>query len=444
MTPIFFLLFYGIGLVLTFVRHPIYGLYTYLFVFYLAPNDQWWSRSVPDLRYLFIAGIIAILATLRMPKDTDRAKWHQTTPARLFILYILYNWLQIAWAIDRDVQFDTAFLFSKHLIIFYLMYRLSDSLEQIRILAIIHVVGCAWFGYQAFDVSGGRLEEIGGAVAGSNKLGVHVATALLFGGMLLLVLRGARRWIVFASLPLVANTLVLTISRGAFLGFFSGGIAGYFLVPKRLKKAYLLLGILGLILVAMLSHNALIDRFTETFLAVTSEEQELDRSATSRIDIAKAGIAIGLDHPFGAGSKATERLSAPYITGWDHGRAAHNTLAEIFAEHGFPGLIIYLLIVAWVIRTSFRIKRELNPKNALSEEVGILAAIMGSSLLAVYFAGNFSSNQELETQYWCLALLAAIYELHKKIRLNPQAQSMPITKPRVERQRLKTARLRHP
>ncbi len=421
-----FVVGYGLGLILAFARHPIYGLYTYLFTFYMSPNDIWWGKSLPDIRYLMIAGIVAVAATLaRLPADPHRRKWFQTTPGRLLILFVIYNWLQIFWAVDTDRQQAAAILFSKHLVAFYLMYRLADSLDRIKEIAIVHVIGCAWFGYQALGVGGGRLERIGGAVAGANELGVHVSTGLIFGGVLLLALRGVRRWAVFASLPLVANTLVLTVSRGAFLGFLTGGLAGYLAMPKRLRKRYAMLGALGLLLVSMLAHQELIERFKATYVALTTEEQELDNSATSRIEIAKAGIIIGLRHPFGAGDKSTELLSGPYISGWDHGRAAHNTLAGVFAEHGFPGLTLYLLTILWVVRTALRMRRL--PAQGQSElaDIAAIAGMAAASLVAIYVSGNFSSNIDLETQYWCLALLAATTELTKSVRqqsvLSPMA-----------------------
>ena len=423
MTPVLFLLAYFSGLLLTVVRHPIYGLYTYLFTFYMAPNQTWWSSSVPDLRYLFIAAVVTMLAILRLPSDQNRSNWYQTTPGRLLLLFVLYNWLQIQWAVDHNAQLDAAFLYTKHLIMFVIIYRLADSLDRIRDIAIVHVLGCAWFGYQAFDAGGGRLEKIGGAVAGANELGVHVTTGLIFGGILLLLLRGIRRWAIFAALPLIANTLVLTVSRGAFLGFFTAGVAGYLSIPKRHKKQYILLGVLGLVLVSILAHDDLIERFEATYIALTSDEQQLDHSAVSRLEITKAGIKIGLAHPFGAGDKGTEILSAPYITGWDHGRSAHNTFAGVFAEHGFPGLIVYVLIILWVLQTIWKMRKQPADDDTEQIRASALAIMAGVSLVGIYVSGNFSSNIDLETQYWCLALLLAACELRKQARQEAEVRA---------------------
>ena len=61
-----------VGLVLTMLLHPIYGLYTYLFTFYTAPSYGWWWSEIPELRYLFIVGVVTALATVRLPAEPDR------------------------------------------------------------------------------------------------------------------------------------------------------------------------------------------------------------------------------------------------------------------------------------------------------------------------------------------------------------------------------------
>jgi O-antigen ligase len=233
----------------------------------------------------------------------------------------------------------------------------------------------------------------------------------MFGGVLLLLTRGIRRWIVFAILPLVANTLVLTVSRGAFLGFFSAGLSGYYGIPKHYKKGYLLLGVLGLALVVTLAHDDLVERVRDTYTGLTSDEKELDNSAVSRIEMMKAGIAIGLEHPFGAGDRSTAILSAPYISRYDKGRSAHNTLTGVFAEHGFPGLIMYVLMVAWVLMTLRKLRRVSQCAGLDELRLSALAVMAGASLVGIYVSGNFSSNIGTETQYWCLALLLATNEL---------------------------------
>lgn len=308
-------------------------------------------------------------------------------------------------------------MFTKHLVAFYLIYRLADSIERVIQIAMVHVVGCFWFGWQALGEGYGRLETIGGAVAGANELGVHVTTGIFFAGIMLLGIKDLRRIILFGCIPFIFNCLILTISRGAFLGFVAGGIGGYLLVPKSLRASYRVIGILGIVLFSLLAHDQLIERFTDTYRAMTTDEVEIDRSAASRIEIAKAGIKIGLDYPFGAGHKSTAFLSEQYmdetVLGYKGGRAAHNTFAAVFAEYGFPGFILYFLMIFWVFRTVVLIHRSGGTDE--TERYQMCMAFTASSLIAIYVSGNFSNNIDLETQYWCLALLASISQLHEAV-----------------------------
>ena len=418
MTPIFFLVFYVVGILLTLFRHPIYGLYTYLFTFYMAPAYTWWRDDIPELRYLLIIGIVAVVASLRLPVDTGRAKWHQTGAGRLFLLFVLFNWLQIIWAIDRDLQIEGAILYTKHLVAFYLVYRFADSIERVIQIAMVHVLGCFWFGLKALEKGGGRLEDIGGAVASANELGIHIVTGVLFGGLMLLGIRDWRRIIMIGCLPFIVNCLILTISRGAFVGLAVGGIVGYIAIPQKLRFNYKVFGVLGLILFSLLIHDQLIERFMVTYHALTSDQVELDGSAVSRSEIASAGFRMGLDYPLGAGHRATLLLSPQYmdehLLGEKTGqRAAHNTSAAVVAEHGFPGLILYFLIIFWVLRTMVRMRRSGNTDE--TERHGMCMAFIVSSLIAIYAAGNFSNTIGLEAQYWCLALLASVSELQAAV-----------------------------
>ncbi len=61
-TALGFLGVYAIGLVLAFVRHPRYGLFAYLWVFYNHPPSRWWGEQLPDVRWSLIAAIVTMLA----------------------------------------------------------------------------------------------------------------------------------------------------------------------------------------------------------------------------------------------------------------------------------------------------------------------------------------------------------------------------------------------
>ena len=43
-TALVFLVCYGIGILAALFRHPIFGLYTYLWAFYVSPSSHWWGK----------------------------------------------------------------------------------------------------------------------------------------------------------------------------------------------------------------------------------------------------------------------------------------------------------------------------------------------------------------------------------------------------------------
>ena len=410
MTPLFFLFVFALGLLMALFRHPIYGVYTYLFTFYMSPAYAWWSDQVPDLRYLLIIGVTTLIGSLRVRHDDSRPKWLEFQGAKLFLAMVLWMWCQYLWALDQETHLDGVIEYTKHLIIFYLIYKIFDTKEKITGFLVAHIIGCFWFGYLALDASGGRLETIGGPVGGANELGMHVTTAMITGGIMWMLLTGWQKWAVFFAIPFIANTIILTVSRGAFLGFFSAGLIGGAFIPKSYRAKYIGLAILAGVLISILAHDELIERFNSTIEAFTSDDKELDNSASSRVHIFDAGMRMGADYPLGAGHRGTRILSPYYMDkrylGEDSGqRSAHNTFAAVFAEHGYPGAIIYILLVLWVLKCLFRVRRL--GDHAMSKEdkaftVGVIAAILG-----MWISGNFSNNLFTETQYWLLAILCA-------------------------------------
>ena len=210
-------------------------------------------------------------------------------------------------------------------------------------------------------------------------------------------------------MPFIINTLILTVSRGAFLGFIAGGMAAGYFIPKGFRKRFVLLSVLALALVATLAHDQFTERMVRLYESLTSEEVEVDNSARSRMAIFNAGIQIGRDNLLGSGYRATRAMSAKYLpeqyqSSPGVGKSAHNTFAAVFAEHGVPGTILYLAMILWVLKFLF-----FPPAmpSGYSNKDRALAVGLGAALVSMYISGNFTNDLSTETQYWILALICA-------------------------------------
>jgi hypothetical protein len=305
-----------------------------------------------------------------------------------------------------------AILFTKYVVLSYLIYTICSDETNIRGFALAHVAGCFYLGWLAYGINvSGRLENLGGAgISDANTLGMHLATGLVFAGFMLMALTDWRRWAVFLAIPFILNGIILTGSRGAFVGVLAAGAAAWYLKPAAYRKWFYLVGALALVLLVRLGHDLFWERMGSTAVAVTSEQVDLDKSATSRIAIIESQWTMATNYPLGAGAKGTRVLSPYYLDSrylsLSGGRASHNTPMSVIVDQGFPGLVLYLLGVVWIFGTTRRLK--VMGRRGLSVELAFYLAAVGAALTASFVSGMFSNFLKAEVQVWCVALLAVL------------------------------------
>jgi|DewCreStandDraft_4_1066084.scaffolds.fasta_scaffold15979_5 O-antigen ligase len=416
LTALAFLLGFFALLALALVRHPIFGLYAYLASFYIHPPSRWWAQNLPDLRWALLSAFVTLVALyVHRDKLNKAPPWFANAPAALLTLYCLWMWIQVFWAVDAQAHWNGTLQFSKYLVAFYLCYRLLDSPQRLRDFLLVHLAGCFYLGVQAFlssNFTGGRLNGVGGpGIDDANTLGMFLATGVVAGAALALSQSGWRLWGTFAGLAFAMNGLVLTASRGAFLGLMAGGALVSMLHPKRLRWRFLVLAA-----IAALGFLSIVDdRFVQRMLSlveVVERTEDIDMSAESRFEIKKAQMQMFLDYPFGTGHKGTAALSPLYmdrkwlaVTRRDGqisvGRSSHNTFLTTLAEQGFVGASLFIALVFWVAKTSWRIWRDRNRTNVL--ELPVITAGFAGGVWVVLVAGIGTDYLMAEVQFWMLA-----------------------------------------
>ena len=409
-----FLTFYLTGLVMSVVRHPRYGLYAYLLAFYMHPPDRWWRAEVPDLRWAFIAGLVTLICTVRLKSDQTRAPWYRTGGGLFLIFYLGWMLLQSLWVISPYHQ-EGVELLAKYTVLYYLIYRLVDSEEEMRNFFLVHVLGSFYLGWLAYGTTvRGRLEGMGGpGIDDANTFGMHVSTAAVFSAALLL--RGGKyvRLAVLCAAPFIVNAMILTQSRGAFLGLVAGGLGVFVAKPARKKPVVYLLGALAVILLLMLAPPDFVERM-KTITAATDETAEMDGSAASRLEIAKAQLEMFRDYPMGVGHHGTRAISSYYLEedllttnkGGGLARSSHNTLLAALVDQGAPGIMMYLAMLFWVGRTIRDLKRL--DAQGLPDALGSYRMSLAGAFALIVIAGMFSNYFRAEVTIWCMALLAAL------------------------------------
>src|SRR4030095_1178178 len=109
-----------IGLAL--VRHPIYALFAYLFIFYNDPQWNWRGSELPVFRYSLVAAVIGLLRSMS-DKFSSEVTWTSTGRGRVWLLDAIWVWIQLPWAVGFATHLDGAILFTKYAALSYVMYR---------------------------------------------------------------------------------------------------------------------------------------------------------------------------------------------------------------------------------------------------------------------------------------------------------------------------------
>lgn len=412
LTAAAFLLCFASGLGLALFRHPIYGLYTYIAVFYLDAPSRWWGEGLPELRWSLLTAFVTAIAMLRIKPDPARPPWYQTAPAVFLIGYTVWLWIQVPWAIDPDMHRECAIMFTKYIIVYFMVYRLIDTPALTADFMLAHVIGCFYLSLIAFgmDAPGGRLDGIGGpGIDDSNTLGMHAATGVAAAAMLIFVMRGWRRYAALISAPLILNMIVQTGSRGAFLALFMGGLTIFALRPRENLRLFYGLAIAGVLAFGIVASEAFWERM-QTIESAVKQDENIDNSAEGRIEQMKAGVEMFAAHPRGVGHRGFAILSplyldASYLDG-KGARSSHNTFISALVEQGIPGAIMFLLLWVWVFKSCLLARRWALVKRPLLD-VSLMAGVC-AGLVVVFSGGQFADFLKVEVQVWLLALLAGL------------------------------------
>ena len=421
LTGLLFMVAFLGALALALGRDPIYGLFAYVADFYLHPESRWWGHFLPDLRWSLLAALVTIVAIwIRTPATPYRQAWYATTPAKLTIAFVIWFWIGGLWALDTAQHFPAAILLSKYLLVYYMVYKLIDTPAKMIAFLLVHIAGCFYLGFLGFGADASeRLDGVGGpGIDDSNTLSMHLDTGVIAGAMLVLHLRDWRRYFCVIACAFAMNAIVLCGSRGAFLALVAGGLTLYYLRPVAYKKMFYVLAVLGIALFLRVASQQFWERMNSVQVAASGNTQELDVSAISRIEMAKAQMKMFELYPMGSGHRGSEVLSrrflaAEYLSGGAGGaRSSHNVFLTVLVEQGIPGVIISVMLIAWTAKTLRRLKRETATRTSTPEQNtrAVLAAAIGGGLTVVLIAGQFADFSKCEVQVWLMAMLASLIQ----------------------------------
>jgi hypothetical protein len=414
LTTVAFLLAFMAGLVTAFSRHPIFGLMTYVGVFYLHPPSRWWGQALPDPGWAMIAAAVTMLAVI-VHKNRNKVSLAPLFREKIvigLIMFLVWILIQSTWALDQAFHSEFVALIFKYILLIVMMYICIDSEKHMRYFLWAHVTGCFYLGWIAFtSYGGGRFEGFGGpGIGDANTGGFQIVTGILTGAALFISGRKWDRIALFGLMPIIVNGLITTISRSGFLAAAVGGLVFNFFAPKKSRKLVRIVSVLGLVLFGLLTNDVYWTRMES--LKQAGEQVEGVDTGTSRLVIINAQWQMFQKWPMGCGHRCTATLSSQYmedryLTGppGNRSRSSHNTFMSMLVEQGVLGALFYVSMVLWAGFKVLAVARLV--KNTQGDLPAYFSAISAGVIIMIV-GDLFVDYLKLEVRIWFIALLLIV------------------------------------
>lgn len=253
----------------------------------------------------------------------------------------------------------------------------------------------------------------------SNDVGVVMMIGLALTMLLLVVVRGKRRWLAMLILLGIGATIARSGSRGGFLGFLVA--AGAALVLVNSVSASRRMALLAATVIALLA-AAPPGYWRQMGTIIQPAEDYNYSSVDGRRALIQRGLGYMAKYPvFGLGinnfgraeCSISPKLATLRIGGPVHCKAPHNSYLQAGAELGVPGFLVWVSLVVGGILAPLRLRRRL-PRSWMrgsEAERFIYGATSFFPVAMIGFAVTsfFVSFAWSDTFYFLSALLAGLY-----------------------------------
>lgn len=376
-------------------------------IYFVRPED-----FIPGLDVLpiaKIAGGIALLALIFVVPAQQRNK--PTIELKVLLLLLAHMVLCIPFAAWRGGAFDTVMnKFSKGVIVALLIYMVVTSVNELRKLLAIQAGTVALVTVASVFVHHtkfGRLMGIQkGILENPNDLAVNIAINFPLCIAFLLAAKGAGRtlfWVV--GLAFMSWAVVATYSRSGMLAMSLAVAISLWEYGIKGKRVMLLMsaGIVAVIGVGVVVATPHYLTRMESIVRGNIVDSGDRGSLEQRGQLLKDSLLIMVEHPlFGIGPGNFPSYTQTWLV-------AHNTYAELGAETGLPGLILFLILMGLTVRKIKRVRQL--PGYQSSEDIRLWTSGLWAAM-AAYIAGAICGSTEYNLfPYFMVGYVCAVYQI---------------------------------
>lgn len=402
---------FGFAIVAT-LKAPHVGALLWAWLSIMNPHRySWgWTYSLP------LAMIAALVTLLSMAMHKDQLKPVPSLPVVwAWLAFFLWMSLTTAAAFYVDESFDQLVKVSKIIFMMFVTMVVTVDKKQIQWLIWVYALSIGLLGLKSgfFTLITGGGQRVwgppGSYIEGNNEIGL--AFVVVIPVLYYLTFQTQRVWLKYFTFGCAVAAAMATFgtqSRGAFLAIATMAGFLWFKSDRKFALGILLVGG-GLIILAFMP-----DTWHSRMDTIKTYDQ--DASAMGRINAWTMAFRLASDNFLGGGFEVYKgMLFARYAPNPDTINAAHSIYFQVLGEHGFVGLILYLLygIFSWRL-ASVVYRRAANDPTL--DWIKRFAAMAKVSMVGFAVGGSFLSLAYFDLPYYITATLVVMYrwlDLHR-------------------------------
>lgn len=314
-----------------------------------------------------------------------------------------------AWATFVDFMIKTILIF----IVLANVVRTEVRMKLLIYLALavsiylcFHLIADYRAGVFKIGLAETNTQRVAGAIKGlfdnSNDLALHLVTMIPLAFVLALENKNPLRRIVFWSISLLMiAAVIITFSRGGFIGLIAMSLVLVRKIGRRNKTAAIGALVLGAIFFLAVAPGAYAGRLATIF----DSASDLTGSSSQRTVVLKRSILVALRYPlFGVGLGNFHHKSEQEL-------GTHNAYTQVAAETGIAAMVCYIIFLVHPLRKLRMIEREMFERNENSRYY-YLAIGMQASIVAYMVASFFAAVAYQWYAYYLVAYAIALRRIY--------------------------------
>ncbi|HMF56234.1 MAG TPA: O-antigen ligase family protein [Pyrinomonadaceae bacterium] len=366
------------------------GLVLFTIVMYLRPYQ--YSEALIHIQFPLIIAVATLAIFIPAQLGLEGTLTTRPREVNLLLLLLLMSLLSIPLGYDPEASFQSFKDFSKFAIIFIILVNVVRTERRLRqmlhlalsIAFILCVIALSDYHQGNLTIEGYRVR--GGIARGffedPNDLASYLVTMMPIAFALGLGARGGIRKIIYGACVLLClSTIIITFSRGGFLGLMAVTMTLVWKFGRRQRFTACAVAAFALLLLAILAPGNYWMRLASIFIP------GLDTlgSAAARSQLLKQSIIVSLRHPLlGIGMGNFKNVSMG-----DH--VTHNAYTQVSAETGMIALAAYVMFIVAPLKRLRGIEEELFDDAKRERRFYYLAIGLQASLVGYMVSSFFIS-----------------------------------------------------